>query len=469
MTNYQIEESPLWADIRNVLSSKNNSIRFEYRALLHTEKEDYNIMKVVAIDFVRDYANNIGDTIFLSFMMPLGDYRNKLYPYKDNLEISLKKIVLEEVGSTQKKNSKIVVERYKAAFLSDRNPNVSASETEMYDAESLNKMDVVEVKVQLLDRSLEPLRIKTTAGVFRQVTVKKLIHALLMGESQKISIDGKPAVDGMDIVEPNNTDVLNHVILPQGLHITAIPTFLHEKVSGVYAGGIGTYLQIYNEKKLWFIYPLFNLKRFDENVSKAIIYAIPKEKLTFSDRTYKKEGEILHILATSAKVFKDAGETDYMNKGSGFRITDARAFMKKPVKLTEDGPQGSRVNLNHEVAIADRKDGLNYAPVSSTNVTANPFREYSKVLARSVARLDLEWENCDISLLYPGMPCKYLFLQKEKIVELKGIILYVHGLTSLQGNKFTETSYKSTCQITIVLNKIESIPSEKTYDSFGEF
>lgn len=463
MANFQIEDSALWADIRSILKSTSKSDRFEYRAMLHTEKVDLVITKLVSIDIIRDYVNNIGDSIQISFIMPLGDYVNKLYPYRDNLEFSLKKVELEEVSTVQKKNTEAIIERFKAAFLYQANPNISTSEADMFDAESLNKMDIVEVKLQLLDRSLEPLRIKTVSGVYRKVTPKKLIHSVLAGESLQITVDGKPAIDGIDLVEPNNQETKEHIILPQGIHITALPTYLQEKMGGVYSGGIGTYLQTYNKKKLWFVYPLFNTKRFDENVDKAVIYSVPKEKLMFGDRTYRKEANILHILATSNKIYKDTAETDYMNYGSGFRIADARSFMKKPVKITEEGPQGARVNLNHEVVITDRKDGLNYAPTINESITSNPFREYSKVLARYVARLDLEWENSDFSLLYPGMPCKYVFLQKEKIVELKGIIVFVHGLISLQGNKGTESTYRSTCSLTIVLDSLKALPIETTY------
>lgn len=463
MANFQIEDSALWADIRSILRSSSKTTRFEYRAMLHTEKDDIVITKLISLDIVRDYVNNVGDSIQIAFFMPLGDYVSKLYPHRDHLEFSLKRIELEEVSTTQKKNTDAQVERFKAAFLYQANPNISASEADMFDPESLNKMDIVEVKLQLLDRSLEPLRIKTVSGVYRKVSPKKLIHAVLAGESLQVMIDGKPAIDGLDLVEPNNEDVKEHIILPQGIHITALPTYLQEKMGGVYSGGIGTYLQTYNKKKLWFVYPLFNTKRFDENVDKAIIYSVPKEKLMFGDRTYRKEANILHILATSNKSYKDSAETDYMNYGSGFRIADARSFMKKPVKITEDGPQGSRVNLNHEVAIVDRKDGLNYAPTINDSITSNPFREYSKVLARHVARLDLEWENSDFSLLYPGMPCKYVFLQKEKIVELKGIIVFVHGLVSLQGNKASESTYRSTCSLTIVLDSLKTIPTETSY------
>jgi hypothetical protein len=233
--------------------------------------------------------------------------------------------------------------------------------------------------------------------------------------------------------------------------IVNIPTFLQERMGGVYSSGIGNYLQKYSGKKVWFVYPLYNPKRFDTaKDDRAIIYALPQDRFPAIDRSYKKDGPILHILANAAKRYKDSADIDYMNSGSGFRMADARAYMKKPVEITEDGPKGKRSNLNFELTARDRKDGLNYAPFTSDGASSNPFKEYTKANARNVARVDFVWENCDAELLYPGMPCKYIFMDDEKPVELKGIIVNVQVLTELQGNGLSGKTYKSMCTVTIL-------------------
>lgn len=469
MATYDIENTPLWADIKDTVFSGKKPIRFEYRAMLHTVKEDLPILTVVAIDTVRDYHNNIGDILQVQFKFPLGDYMVRLYPYRTNLEFTLKRTQLEEVEAAKVPNSKIYTERYKAVFLIKENPVISAGSLETLDIETLNKSDIVDVKLQLLDRSLEPIRIKTTSGIYRNVTNKQVIHSVLGGESNKVMVDGKPAIDGLDIVNPDNSESRKHINIPTGTLITGLPTFLQEKMGGVYGSGIGTYLQTYNEKKLWFIYPLYNIERFNENVKKVIFYAVPNDKLQHIDRTYKEDASITRIAVTSTKKYTDSAETDNMNAGVGFRMADARAFMKKPVQMTLEGPKAVRTRLNHEVGQFDRKDGLNYSPVAEDGPSDNPFKEYTKILARNLARVDLVWENANPSLLYPGMPCKYVFNSKGKTIELKGVIVFMHALTAMQGHTFNDTTYRTNCQVTILTEKYHEEPEPPTIVPYGTF
>lgn len=470
MAGTEIEKTPLWADIRDVLATSNKPIKFEFRGMLHTEKEDYPVLKIYTIDLIRDYANNIGDVLHISFKMPLGEYMVHLYPFRTNLEFTIKRIQLQESDSNKEPDTPIIVERYKAVFLVDENPILTGSELERIDTASLNTVDIIDVKLQLLDRSLEPIRVKTVFGVYRNVTSEQMIHTLLAGESMKVQVDGKPAIDGIDIVEPDNKEVRKHVILPNGSLVIGIPTFMQEAMGGVYSSGIGNYLQKYNGKRLWFVYPLYNPMRFEKSKDdRAIVYAIPQDKFPNIDRTYKKDGKIVSILATAAKRYQDSADIDYMNKGSGFRMADARAFMKKPVKLTDEGPKGKRANLNYEVVAESREDGLNYAPFTSEGASSNPFRQFSRINARNVARIDFIWENCDYEMLYPGMPCKYIFLDDDKPIELKGIIAFVQVLTELQGQGINGTVYRSKCNVTILAEQrppTRKVPAGKIQGDF---
>lgn len=453
MASYQIEQTPLWLEIKTVINSGKKPVKYTYKGMLHTEKEDNPILRISSIDIQRDYVNNIGDRIVIEFKMALGDYVSRLYPFRANLEFSLKKILLHESGGYRDSESDIYIEKYKAVFLPEENPHVAATGLEMYDTSTLNNVDLVTVKLDLLNRSLEPLRIKMVSGVFRNVTQKQIIHSLMMGESNKVKVEGKPAIDGISIVEPNNTKVNPHVVINSGLRLTNLPSYLQDSMNGVYTAGIGTYLQTFNKQKLWFVYPLFNTTRFDENVDKVIFYSLPAERLAGIDRTYNKDGSVTKILVTASRKYKDNADNDHINYGVGFKMSNASSFMKKPVELTENGPVGSRTKLNYEVANQERKDGLNFTPVADNAISSNPFTEYSKVLARNVARIDLVWENADPDMIYPGMPCKYIFLIKDKPVELKGIIAGIHCYISLQGNSIMDNIHRNTCAVSIITEK----------------
>lgn len=456
MPSYELESSPIWMDVRNIIDSGVKPVRFEYRGQIHTEKQDFTVLKILSIDNVRDYANNVGEHIQVKFKIPLGDYLSKLYPFRTNLEMSIKRTELADGGTQRQPNSKIQLRRYKAVFSADKNPVLTGSQYEQYDTESLNNMQILDVTLDLLDRSLEVLRIKTVStGGFTGLTPKRLIMSVLGGESGKVLIDGNPSADGVDIVEPDNSDVQDSLVVKNGVLVTSFPTFIHEQKCGVYTAGIGTFLQYYGGKNLWFVYPLFNTKRFNTTKgNKAVIYAVPEEKFPTLDRSYFLDGQVLKIVATSSRRYTDSADVDFMNKGSGFRMADARAYMAKPVTVTKDGPKADRTRLNHEVVLEDREDGLNYAPVRPGGPSSNPFVEYSRILGMQLAKVDLVWENSDPELLYPGMPCSYTYLDNNKPIELKGTIVFAHTLTVLQDTGIAGNLYRNKTTLTMMVTQV---------------
>ena len=470
MSKYVLEESPLWLDIKSILTDGQKPIKYEYRGMLHTEKEDIAVYKVMALDVIRDYANKVGDVIRIELKMPLGDYAIRFYPFRNNLEFSIKKLLLKENSDDFEENAEVFVEKFKAVFLPEENPSISASDIERIDKETLDNADMVDVKLQLLDRSLEPLRIKTTQGVYKKYTPEELIHVLLGGESLKVSIDGKPSIDGLNLVEPDNKEKRDHTVVPTGTLITSIPTFIQEKKGGVYNAGIGTYLQTYKEEKLWFVFPQYNYKRFDTTKDdRLIIYAVPQERLDGVDRTYKVDGKILYVLTTENKRYRDNADLKYMNQGSGYRMPDARALMKKPVVLSEEGVKGNRVRYNHEATIEERDDGLNFAPVIPSGPGSNPFREISRIAVRQMATIEFIWENSNPDLIYPGMPCKYVFLDDGEIRELRGTVLFCQSLTVLMGQGVSGRTYRTKSALTIVTEEKYNVREFKEYKSVGTF
>ena len=451
----ELEKTALWADIRKVLTDPAKPVRFRYELILHTEKEDIPIMKLMNLDMVRDYANNIGEEIFCSLLMPLGDYVKRVYPFRNNLELTVKRKQTAEASNKVLTEIPPEITRYKAVFLPNENKNYKGNEFDQIDKHTLDRMDILTVKLQLLDRSLEPLRIKTTGGTFANISHKDLIHALLAGESAKVLVDGKPSVDGVDMVDPDNKEPKKHVVVPSGTLITGLPTLMQEKFNGVYTKGIGTFLQTYNKKKLWFIYPLCDYKRFDkESKPKIVFYMVPENRFSNVERSYRESGDVVHVVITGQKHYQDSGESDMMDGGNGFRMTEARSYMKKPVKMTPEGPESARPQLNHETIVLDRKDNLNYAPVAEDSTSSNPFTKYSSLSLKMLARVDLVWENANPDLVYPGMPCKYMFLENDVIREIKGTVVFCHVVIQSNTVGVTMSGHGVKCVLSLFLEKI---------------
>jgi hypothetical protein len=463
-----IDKTPYWKDIMAVVSGGDSKTSFEYRALLHTSNEDINVFKLISLDIERDYVKNIADRISVKLHVPMGDYVKRIFPFRNNLEVTIKRIQLSDSVVTEKKNEKIRIERYKAVFLPE-NLKVSGTEYESLDIETLNLKSFITVELELYHRSLEVLRTKTTSGVFKKAITAEVMEAVMVVESKKIIIDGKPALDGLDIVPSKNREKRDHILIPSFTKITDLPTFLQEKMGGVYPEGIGTYFQIWEDKKIWFVYPLYNTSRFNSGKPNCIIYAVPSYKLPGINKTFTKEGDLLSVVATANKEYTDSAELGFMNNGVGFRMADARSFMSKPVQMTSDGPVGNRVFLNHEAGVKDREDGLNYADVTDARISQNPFYEYSKLAMMSIARVDVIWENCKLELLYPGMPCKYIFMTGDKLMELEGCILHVHGLISITGNVAIATKHTTSALITLAVKPYASKPAANKTATIGKF
>jgi hypothetical protein len=455
------EKSVLWPDVQRVMKNGDTSLRFEYTGELHTEKKNIKIVKIISFEIIRDYVNSIGDQFYIEFMIGLGDYAIDLYPFRNNLEFTLFSRELTDLSDSTKKNKPKKEERFKAVFLIEENKSIRASEYENFDIFTLNVSDVVTVKLQLLNRSLEPIRIKTTGGTFANVTNEDLLKSIISSECLKITVDGKPSLDGLDMVEADNKDNQTQLLIPHSTLIVNLPIYLQGQKTGVYNAGIGSYIQSYDDRMTWFIYPLFNPTRLNSKKKKAIFYSVPKNRFPGIEKTYRTTQGVVYILATGGKGYRSTGETDMMNSGAGYRMTDSRSIMKKPVEMTADGPVANRNQLNHEVATIQRKDGLNYAPIASRPISSNPFLQSSQVLQRRGARIDFTWINAKPSLLYPGMPCQFIFLDKDdKAKEVDGILLFVHCYTEMSGKGLMTSSHTTSCQITLFVAEMEEVATE---------
>lgn len=456
---------PIYKDIEKISKEAKNPTMFRYWGILHTPKKDIVTYRILSIDTIRNYINNISDEIHLLVSMSNRDYLRNIYPFSENIEFTLK---IEEFYLSQYSEETIVnkyVERFKAILKSNDNTNSINADAEKYSDLELDLTGFIDVRFQLLNRVVEPLRIKLTNGVFHDVSPKDLMSVILYTESNKIKVDGKPILEGIDIVEPSNSELQKNIVIPTGTHVIDIPDLTQNEYCGVYSSGLGSYIQYFNNKYIWFIYPLYDFTRFETSTYKKIVfYNTDKQTLPASEKTYREEGDVLYIMITGQVKYYNDGENTYMDSGVGFKAPHAKPFMRKPVVLKADSVEGKRTELNHEAIVKDRPDGLNYAPRCNDYITSNPFKTYSDIAKKSVAQITLEWNHSRYDLIYPGMPCEYNFIANGEVKKLKGVILFTHTMISMVGNPSTITSYSTNTAITIAVEKsIKSLEGEQNY------
>lgn len=447
-----IENTPIWSEVQNIQKSTSDPVKFGFTATIETKDNKLDLLKVKSIDIVRDYVNTMFDRYYLTSVMPLGDYLRKLYPNRTNLELTLNMRILTEVGNATKINSNVETFRFKCLFRQE-NPNYTSSEYDRLSLFDLNNLDLVDVSFDLLDRGVEPIRALNVNANYRNVTMKDILEGVVIGESQRMLVDGKPAITGADIYEPSNKKKYDNVVIPNRKPLLHVPNYLQSVSPGIYNGGLGSYLQYYNQNKnkglYWFIYPIYEQKRFYTNITKLSIYAVPKSRLNGIERTYRTESGVVHILASSEKQYSDSAQNDYIDRGSGFFLTDANAMLKKPVDITEKGPVGSSSRLNYNIGIIDKEDGFNYSPNADKPISSNPFAAASDVLQRAGGRVDVIWQNSNPYLLYPGMPVKYYYLEGDTMKMKAGVLSYNHTYIQTDSHELFSTSHLMTTSLVI--------------------
>lgn len=460
--------SPIWRDITSTILSGPKVINYDSLVRIHTPEGDFNVIKVKEYEDYCDYVRDTASSEIITFELGLGDYVYKLYPFRNLLEVSIKKVPQNEEGGDDIDTDTFAY-RYRGILSAEKNPVITGtkmSTTEYHTLQNSNEM--VTVVLDLVDRNFEVLRVGTLPGwVYQQVTPKQLIEGLMVGQSQKYLIDGEPAIKAMNIVEPDNSAPIHTAVIEPNIKIVGVASYVQEMLTGVYSTGLGTFFSRYKDIPAWFVYPLYKTDRFNKGGERVVIFSVPQDMLSGLDRTYRKSGEVLYIAATGPRQYADDSKVSDLNQGVGFRQPDATGLITKPIDITPDGPIADRARLNTEIANRERSDGLYFAPMVKPSV--NPFKNYSKVASRAISTIEAVWENSLPDLIYPGMPCKYVFMDSGEYREVTGTILGKYSTSQLIGATGTSNSYRTATKLGMALEYYEGTPKQPVLLSPGVY
>lgn len=446
----ELEESPLWNEIEVIRNEGPKPISYNWRAEIHFEGETHQIFKVVSMDNIRNYEANIGDELVIETAIPLGFYIKLVYPNRSKLEITLYKEPLQEIGDGESLDEFKEAERFKAVPVLDGLPVYQGTDYDRYNQDTLDLKDILPISFQLFNKSLEILRTVSVGGIYRNTTNEDVVKGVIAKESLKLKIDGKSSIVGLDMVESDNKTIREHTVIPQSVRLLNLSTFVQEKCNGIYKTGIGTYLQ----RKNWYIYPLFNTKRFLSATKTAILYKVPENRFKGTERTYRIDTNNIFILGTSSSVFSDDANTGFMNKGNGVRLADATQFMNSPVTNVDNKAKITRAKLNYEDVGAKKEDGLNSIYTSPDEISSNMYKEHSRISSRDGGIVDFVWENANPKYLIPGMMVKIIYMENNTMQELVGVLLHNHVFVQLKGKGITIKAHTTTCRLSIFVNKV---------------
>lgn len=388
---------------------RNSTPFFQSSITLHTPSSDITQDKGIYLSTLvidRDYENNIGDYMEASVVIPLGTFMYDVYDYLENIELTIRtrKQFNREDKNTKFDRQPVSTERYKAVYLKDKNKSIPNAK-EMSKEDYNQRLPVI-IVLQLIDRSVEATRIKTTSSSFSmegEVKATAMLRNILSKETANIMVDNKLPVDFIQVEDPDNEEPLNNIVIPSFTRIVEVPDYIQERSTGCYNDGLGCYIQKYTQdhktyKKGMWVYPLYDPDKKD-NPDYNIYCPTDNASSSNYPGSVFKDG-VLSILAHKPTSVEDDKEASVMSSGGGFRVADASKFMDKPVTIHKKGPIFERKKLNTEIIYKEREDGMNFA-INRGNYF-NVFALTSDVNKRKSNFMTLQVSNLDHDVLAPG-------------------------------------------------------------------
>jgi hypothetical protein len=416
-------DSRLSLDIDDIKKPPSDPTYHQYfiaQLKLHTVKKDLTSADSVFINSIRitrDYINNISDYIEIEVLIPQGTFFYDVYDNLDNLEAT----VIMEKQYSPKKN--VVKTRYRAIYLLDKNKKHSNIQNQT--KEDLNQLTPMVITLQLVDRSVEVIRLKTVSGSFdptvnknKDMSIKGFLNSVISTETSKILIENRPSIEYLDIEEPDNTEKLQSIVIKSNTRLVELADYIQEKNIGIYNGGVGAYIQNFatsytDYKKTYFIYSLYNTNKYDKAKYKMIIYVPNMSTGTLvSNVNYKYDNFVLRVLSFKVHRIEDNKDSKVMSHGTGFKVSSARSIMKKPVELDENqNPVFKQENFVTNIVYADRPDGINYSP--NLGVAINQLQKVTETFMRRGNYISVEVSHLDPDYIAPGAKVKLVFEHKN--------------------------------------------------------
>lgn len=411
-----LEESVLVNEVRKIFYESPKVSHYLYSAYININGEIISPVKVNGIHIVRDYKNSYADSTVIYLTFILGQYE-KLYRNKSNINITLLRAEVGENSNSVKENG-LNSRVYRGILIDKGNKFLEANINIMDDEKEANSKGLINVEFQLIDESVEFIRLKQIGTNLRNTSPGAALKTLFNIESNNLPLSIENKILGINMAPPDNDEVRTHILIPP-IKLMELPNYLQKECGGIYSTDIGFYLQ----NNYWYIFPLFNCRRFENTRDVIHIFNIPPRRLNGVERTYRKIGNTLYIISTGDIKHFDDSESQQINLGNGVRFTDP-GKMFEDSSVTENNRTTVRRGVsNTEFKFSDRDTGLNNVELSSDRYSSNVFDQTSKLSRRQGQYVQISWQNSSPELLKPGTPVKF-YNEINKVLQTReGVVI----------------------------------------------
>lgn len=446
-----LDNNPFRAEVAEISQRGKSSSAFYAEAHVTSSSGSFKALNVTGLNRYRDYIADYTQNLIVTMNATLAQYEKLIHSDTSAITLTL---TLYEIGFQTAFSLGALANpkqfTYKAKLLEIDSSQISQNNP-MSNNANIGDMTFREFSVQLLEPCFESVSIRTVGGVFRKANGINLIKTLLTNFSTDDEVDAITSVRGVDVVEGFNEQETEQIIIPHMTPLTKAISIINENCGGVYPTGFSYFLQ----NNLWFIFPPYDITRFNKTNRTITIVNLPKDRLPGIEKTYFNSSTKLIVLSTRDSKVIDNREAKTFNEGSSLRFVDASKLFDS-FGTVEDNKFKVNASQNvNEMTLGTRADNMNVLRASGTRITSNKNVELSKLAMSKGFYIQLIWENSDDSLLHPGMPAKVLFLKDNQPASATGVLIESETHWVPMEKSFKHVKLQSTTAMTFFIGNEE--------------
>lgn len=443
----EFEQSSLMFEVSAILAQGPKPVQFQINAhvTVNATNSTFTPLKVLNVDTKRNYLDGYADEMIIEMAFPAGIYSKQIYPYKNDIDVTLVMTPLMETGDRVDTSQSPQSETFTATILDTGSPVMEQNGFNAPTQYNLDLSSMVTVQFQLVNKALDQMRMIDVGQVFRGATVSDAIKTVLTLASQTTTVNGQRTVQGVTMEKSANTAARNHIVIPHGVKLVDAAKYIQKYAGGVFNAGMGCYLQ----GNQWHVFSAHDTSKFNTSQNTLTIINLPQNKYTNVERTYRVAGGQVMVLATGNVKFRDPSNQHQLNLGNGMRFTDAATIMGNFVQLGDNKALASRGANNNEFVGLTRPNGNNNVHRSDNPINANALEEYSKLSRAMGSVITMEWQHSNKDLITPGLPTEILYLDEDQIQTITGVVVGVHDYTQMIGQGFSTARYGSSTVLSI--------------------
>lgn len=417
-----VEKTLIFNEAAKIATEGAKPIAFTYAATIHANNKNIEALFVVEREVECNFIENYTDKIDLEFAIQLGILEHDIKPFKSELQVTLRKIPLEEgLQASKDKSAKIQIQRYHATLYDNQSTLMEGNNPLTATKEIAERGDFVNVRVQLFNPIIKQIRRTKTGGSFFDITGIDLLIFLLTKHSISTDKNSELSVKGVTVLGKPNSTKKDQIMIPHLTKLVDVGDYIHENCGGLFSAGFKAYLQ----KDQWFVFPPYDLKAYDRSPKSLTVMNIPSNRLATTERTYRETPTQIILIATGEVKHFDFSEQEQLNQGNGVRFINANAVPDGFVRV-----EGNKMFVNKETNVQeflaeDRSKDLNHVHESPLFATNNPLVEMGRLARRTGAFIQVVWENANPDILYPGMAVRFVYIQNHNVEELHGVLVGV--------------------------------------------